>query len=137
MAEARFNPRALAAVHELLGPGVSLSDISTWADEQRNPKSGAWHYVDVPITEMRYDPKFCPPRGCVVSKIEDLRQVLMDLQSDRLEKQQALKFMIHKAGRSLLRVCAANYSKATGKGLDASGLDTAFNPPMMDHAPSP
>jgi hypothetical protein len=39
MAEARLNPHALAAIHDLIGPGVSLADISTWADEQKYPKS--------------------------------------------------------------------------------------------------
>jgi hypothetical protein len=29
----RLTPRALVAVHELLGSGITLADISTWADE--------------------------------------------------------------------------------------------------------
>jgi hypothetical protein len=33
MAEGRLTPAALTAVHDLLGPGVSLADASTWADE--------------------------------------------------------------------------------------------------------
>lgn len=95
MAESRLTPHALAAVHGLLGPGVSLADVSTWADEHRNPNSGAWHYVDVPIAESRYDPKYCPPRGCVVSKIGDFRWMLMDPRVDRSEKQEALKYLAH------------------------------------------
>ena len=65
MAETRLGPRALAAIHELLGPGVTLSDISTWADDLRDVEGigGPWHYVDVPITETRYDSKFCQPEG--------------------------------------------------------------------------
>ncbi len=31
----------------------------------------------MPITSSRYDPKFCQPVGCVVSKIEDFRRVLL------------------------------------------------------------
>jgi len=95
MAESRLTPHALAAVHDLLGPGESLAGISTWADEHRNPNSGAWHYVDVPITESRYDPKYCPPRGCVVSKIGEFRRVLMNPLADKLEKQEALKYLVH------------------------------------------
>jgi hypothetical protein len=96
MAEERLTTHALAAVHDLLGPGVSLADISTWADEQRNiPGSGPWHYVDVPITESRYDAKYCQPGGCVVSKIEDFKRVLQDPKAGRSEKQQALKFLVH------------------------------------------
>ena len=95
MAEARLSPHALAAIHDLLGPGVSLADISTWADEQRDPKSAPWHYVDVPITESRYSSKFCPPGGCVVSKIEDFKRVLQDPRADKAEKQHALKYLVH------------------------------------------
>jgi len=79
LAEERLTPSVLAAVHHLLGPGVSLADISTWADEQRSiPSSGPRHYVDVPITESRYDSKYCQPGGCVVSKIHDFQRVLQD-----------------------------------------------------------
>jgi len=96
MAEDRLTPHALAAVHDLLGPGVSLADISTWADEQREVSgNGPWHYVDVPITAPRYDPKFCPAKGCVVSKIEDFKRVLQDPSAGKAEKQQALKFLVH------------------------------------------
>lgn len=95
-AAGRLSPAALAAVHNLLGPGVSLADISTWADEQREvPGSGPWHYVNVPITESHYDPRFCQAGGCVVSKIKDFKRVLQDLKAGKTEKQQALKFLIH------------------------------------------
>ena len=96
MAEDRLSPAALAAIHDLLGPGITLADVATWADEQRQvPRSGPWHYVNVPISESRYDPKFCQRGGCVVSKIEDFRRVLLDSGAGKMEKQQALKFLIH------------------------------------------
>jgi nuclease S1 len=96
MAESRMNPRALAAVHDLLGPGTRLVDVSTWADEQREfADSAAWHYVNIPISASRYDPGYCPPAGCIVSKIEEFRRILMDSQKGRSEKQVALKFLIH------------------------------------------
>jgi len=79
MAESRLTPAASAAVRGLLEPGESLADASTWADEQREvPRSGPWHYVNVPISEPRYDSRFCSPGGCVVSKIEDFERVLSD-----------------------------------------------------------
>jgi len=96
MAESRLTPAALAAVRSLLEPGESLADASTWADEQREePRSGPWHYVNVPISEPRYDPRVCSPQGCVVSKIEDFERVLSDPRASRVEKQQALRFFIH------------------------------------------
>jgi hypothetical protein len=95
-AEQRLTSAALSTVHELLGQGVTLEDISTWADEQREiPRAGPWHYVNVPITESRYDKRFCPASGCVVSKIEDFKRVLQDPKAGKTEKQQALKFLVH------------------------------------------
>jgi nuclease S1 len=95
-AEKRLALAAKAAVRDLLGPAVSLADISTWADEQKEiPRTASWHYMNVPITESRYDPKFCQRGGCVVSNIEDFRRILQDTTSSKIEKQQALKFLIH------------------------------------------
>jgi nuclease S1 len=96
MAQERLTPAALSAVHAILGPGISLADISTWADEQREITGNqSWHYVNVPLTQSRYDPKYCPPGGCVVSKIEDFRRVLQNPKSSRAEKQYALEFLVH------------------------------------------
>ncbi len=95
-AEDRLSPRALAAVHQLLGPGIRISDASVWADEEREiPGSQSWHYVNVPITASRYDPKFCQPGGCVVSRIEYFERILADKKVPNAERQQALKFLIH------------------------------------------
>jgi len=96
MAESRLTPAALAAVHSILGPGVSLADASTWADGQREfEDSYRWHFVNVPISKDRYDSRYCSPKGCVVSKIEDFRRILQNSQAGRLQKQQALKFLLH------------------------------------------
>jgi hypothetical protein len=74
---------------------MSLAEVSNWADEHRNSNSGAWHYVNVPISEPRYDSRFCPSKGCVVTKIEDFKRVLQNPKANRDEKQQALKYLIH------------------------------------------
>ena len=97
VAEARLTPAARAAVKSLLEPGESLADASTWADEYRNEhrETGPWHYVNVAITESGYDPKFCPPEGCVVSKIPDFRKTLEDPKASRDDKQKALRFLVH------------------------------------------
>jgi hypothetical protein len=96
MAESRLVPKALAAIHALLGPGVSLADVSTWADEQQEiPEAYRWHYVNIPIQEKQYDPRYCPSGGCVVSKILDFKRILQNSKAGRQQKQQALKFLIH------------------------------------------
>ncbi len=99
MAESRLTPRALAAVRDLLGPGQRLEDAAVWADDQREvPGSETWHYVNVPVSQARYDAKFCPSKGCVVSKIEEFRLVLADPKAPKPAKRRALTFLVHLIG---------------------------------------
>jgi nuclease S1 len=97
LAEARLTPVARAAIRDLLEPGESLADASTWADEHRRdvPESGSWHYVHVPITEPSYDARFCAEAGCIVSKIAEFRRLLADRNAARADRQKALRFLVH------------------------------------------
>jgi hypothetical protein len=81
----------------LLEPGETVADVSTWADEVRPDRreSAPWHYINIPIAEPKYDPKFVPPEGCVVTKIDDFRKILADTSRPRVERAEALKFLIH------------------------------------------
>ncbi len=84
IAEARLTPAALAAVNDLLS-GLSLEDVADWADGQRLIRgTSTWHYVNIPITEPRYDHRFCTAGGCVVGRIEDFRQVLLNPKDEGL-----------------------------------------------------
>ncbi len=97
VAESRLSPQARAAIRDLLEPGESLADASTWADEYSRevPGSASWHFVNVPTTAAHYDPRDCRPRGCVVSKIADFRAILGDRKASRRERQRALRFLVH------------------------------------------
>jgi hypothetical protein len=96
IAEDHLTPRARTAVESLLGSGVRLSDVTGWADEQQEASgSGAWHYVDIPIGESRYDRRYCPAQGCVVSKIDEFRRMPGDPKAGKAQKQLALRFLIH------------------------------------------
>jgi nuclease S1 len=97
IAEARLTPAAKEAVAALLEPGETLADVSTWADEVRRDRreTGPWHYINIPITEPRYDVKFVPKEGCVITKIDDFRKILADTSRPRLERAEALKFLVH------------------------------------------
>ena len=97
LAESRLSPRARAIIRDLLEPGESLADASTWADENnRNiPGSAAWHFVNVPVSALHYDSRDCRPRGCVVSKIGEFRSILADSQAPRSRRRTALRFFIH------------------------------------------
>jgi hypothetical protein len=97
LAEARLSPRAKAAIAELLDPGESLADASTWADEHNRDIRGsaAWHYVNVPISSPHYDDRFCGSGGCVVGRIAEFRAVLADRNAPPARRRQALRFLVH------------------------------------------
>jgi hypothetical protein len=97
LAESRLTPRARALVRELLEPGESLADASTWADENSRQIRGSagWHFVNVPVSSPRYEPGDCRPQGCVVSKIAEFRAVLNDPNAPRARRRMALRFLIH------------------------------------------
>ena len=73
LADSRLSPRTRAIIRELLEPGESLADASTWADEHNREIRGStfWHFVNVPIWAARYDFRDCRSQGCVISKISD------------------------------------------------------------------
>ncbi len=100
LSERHLTPAARAGITELLEPGESLADCSTWADEHRRdmPKTAPWHYVDVPLDEPRYDDRFAaddPAKGFIVLKIRELRAILKDRSKPIAERRQALRFLVH------------------------------------------
>jgi hypothetical protein len=98
VAQDRLSPAAKAAVRELLHEGDTLASVANWADHEGHdavPGSAPWHYVNVPISERRYDDRFCPESGCVVSKIRHFRKVLADRRAPLRERRRALLFLVH------------------------------------------
>jgi hypothetical protein len=100
IAEKHLTPNAKAEIIALLEPRELLADASTWADEKRGrlPKTAPWHYVDVPLDEPRYDPKFSgdvSSKGCVVDKINEFRRTLKDASKSVEARRFALRFLIH------------------------------------------
>jgi hypothetical protein len=98
LAEKNLTPAAKAAIAELLEPGESLANASTWADEVRGRMrhTAPWHYVDVPLDEPRYDSKYSGEKiGCVVDKINEFRLVVKDKSKSIEDRRFALRFLIH------------------------------------------
>jgi len=98
LAEANLNAKARAAVLELLGG--PMADVSTWADEVRPQRreTGPWHYINIPVDASRTSSTaFCPKEGCVSGKIDELVKTLTS-STNREERIEALKFLIHFAG---------------------------------------
>ncbi len=77
-----------------------LANFSTWADDERErqPRTAAWHFLDIPLSagRGRLD-RFCAA-GCVSQAIQEQMAVLRSSQSTRPEKQRALLFLVHLVG---------------------------------------
>jgi hypothetical protein len=95
--EDRLTPEARREVTNLLDPGTTLADISTWADEVRSgrPNSGPWHYVNIPRGASGYNAQRDCGRGCVVSAIEQSLRLLQDPTKGKAIRQEALKWVVH------------------------------------------
>jgi hypothetical protein len=103
LAERKLNPKAKAVVASLLEEAETMADAANWPDEHLKelPKSAPWHYVDVPLDEAKYDPKFSgdvPEKGCVVEKIKEFHKTIKDPSKSIEERRLALRFVIHLVG---------------------------------------
>ncbi|OAP38449.1 hypothetical protein AU381_23060 [Sinorhizobium glycinis] len=104
IAQRRLTASAAEMVSTLLGSGVSLGSISTWADDVRGerPKTYNWHFVPMPIGQSDYDPqrdcKLDPEKGdCVIAEIARAQKE-MYCASEDLARTEALKFLVHFVG---------------------------------------
>ena len=77
---------------------------ATWADEVRptRPETYNWHFVDIPVTEARYDAaRDCPATekgDCAIAAIARARLELVDASRPLALRAEALKFIIHFVG---------------------------------------
>jgi hypothetical protein len=100
LAKKHMTEKARDALAELLDPGETIADASTWADSYRSQhrETGPWHYVDVPLDEPAYHAKWSKNdanHGCVVDKIKEFKATLKDKSKPAKERQRALRFLIH------------------------------------------
>jgi hypothetical protein len=103
LAQRRLDSDTLRKVKALLGGEVSLASVASWADDYRalNPKSGGWHFVNIPLDKFAYDPaRDCNPDNgdCVVHAISRFTSVLSDCSKSLTERSEALKFVVHFVG---------------------------------------
>jgi hypothetical protein len=98
MAEAQLTQRARDQIAAILGPGKTLEAIASWADDARRsrPETGAWHYVDIPISRPHLDmARDCPKGACVLAKIEELENTVANPSTPPTERREALMFLVH------------------------------------------
>ncbi|HEY7634366.1 MAG TPA: S1/P1 nuclease [Gemmatimonadales bacterium] len=100
IAEQRLTPHARKAVRDIL-EGQSLADASVWADNIRQYRHDAdpLHYVNIPLSDTRYDPpKDCPNGRCIIAAISAEQRVLSNPATSPNDRAEALRFLIHFMG---------------------------------------
>lgn len=100
IAQQHLQPQAAKEAARLLAqePGATLTSISTWADEHRSPATAAWHYINFPKGECRYQQeRDCLDGKCVVEAIRKQASVLQYDVNDE-KRLAALKYLVHLVG---------------------------------------
>lgn len=101
IADAQLSGLAHAEVKEILGGEESLDDAANWPDEMRADPSAfwqttatPWHYVT--LNGITYD--HAPKEGDALQALEHFRAVLRDPKASLVDKQLALRFVVHLVG---------------------------------------
>ncbi len=99
VASERLTPAARAGIKELLHADDTLVEIADWADHEGHdvfPRSAAWHYVNIEISQPRYaDGRDSKRSDNIVRQIERNRKIVADRSQPRADRQTALLFLVH------------------------------------------
>ncbi len=105
LAERQLSPRTLTLVRQLLHDELdpSLAGVAIWADDLRNLPAHQWsvplHYVNIHDRACRFDAtRDCRDEVCVVGAIQRYARKLGDTALSRMERAEALKFLVHFVG---------------------------------------
>lgn len=80
--------------------GEGMSDVATWADENRNPKTAPWHFLNLPLglTHEQFVKAVTESDGNVYTAILKTEAQLKDKNLSADDKNEALKYLIHLVG---------------------------------------
>ncbi|MEN3976740.1 S1/P1 nuclease [Emcibacter sp. SYSU 3D8] len=103
MAALYLTKSAKAEVEALLGGDAAdaMERASTWADDivAQRPDTLAWHFVDIPLDEGKYNPeRDCPGGNCAVARMTADMKLLADKTQPKEQRAEALKYLINLMG---------------------------------------
>lgn len=80
--------------------GEAMSEVSTWADENRNPATAPWHYINLPLGLSRdaFVKAVQESNNNVYTAILKTETTLKDANASAETKNEALKYLIHLVG---------------------------------------
>lgn len=129
LAQRRLGTEARRAVETILGPGVSLASVSSWADDWRadgHPETTRWHFVDVDVANPAYDAardcKAVEGKGdCIVAELRRATEVLSAPGLAARDKRTALMLVVHLVGDLTQPLhCSERAGDAGGNGVRVS-----------------
>jgi len=100
IAQNHLNPKAKSVVSALLG-GENMTDLSTWADEHKNPTTSKWHFLNLPLGlnhNQFIEEVNSPGKINIYGAIIKEEAILSDKKSSSEQKNNALKYLIHLVG---------------------------------------
>jgi len=95
-------PAIASKIQNILGPGVSMASIASWADDYKwqNPATQRWHFVAIPIADDDYDPsKECVASAegdCIIAELDRLKSQVRCAKGD--DQKKALMLAVHFVG---------------------------------------
>jgi hypothetical protein len=105
IAERHLSEKARTSIAAILGPGVSLASVASWADDVRGnrPETYNWHFVDIPLAADRYDAaRDCKPDAakgdCIIAAVARLRREVATKRTPAQKRREALRFLVHFIG---------------------------------------
>jgi hypothetical protein len=132
LAEQYLTDEARIAIQKIL-PDESLAEASTWADEMRSdPRvfwqktASPWHYVTVPSGKT-YGEIGAPKQGDAVSALAGFRETLLDQKARRVDKQLALRFIVHLVGDLHQPLHSGNGTDRGGNNLKVTFMGNSSN----------
>lgn len=134
IADANLSPAAKTAVSELLKNDLNargfpsgrttLAQVASWSDEIRSTSEGRkdahWHFRDNPLCESRQSE--CKNGGCVDAKILEMETTLKNNSASPLEKNEALKWLVHLVGDIHQPLHTASNNDSGGNGVNVALL---------------
>ena len=94
----RVSQRTKSVIRQILGK-ESFVSASTWADSIRvsrpELRSQSWHFVDIPLEALDYNPARDCRDGCLVSEIGRFSDRLRGAKLSAKDRAEALKFLMH------------------------------------------
>ena len=100
IAQKHLSPMVAHLVTEYL-KGESMGQVSTWADEHKNPTTGKWHFLNLPLG-LNHDQFVTSVNNAGKNNIYHVilkeEAILKDKESTPDQKSNALKYLIHLVG---------------------------------------